>query len=118
MVNALIKQDSSPEQISNRLFMEQDILKHEWIHLYIDKNKRQGGDLYKLPALPEKAAQTYGKQDRRGCILNRVRIEQRLAILVSKFRIDDWEGNTIIGKGHRGVVTINIECKTKYTVLN
>jgi len=47
MVNTLIKQDSSPEQISNRLFMEQDILKHEWIHLYIDKNKRQGGDLHK-----------------------------------------------------------------------
>lgn len=48
MVDALIKQDWSPEQISGRLFEEQGIsISHEWIYLHIYKDKRQGGDLHK-----------------------------------------------------------------------
>ena len=44
MVNALIKQDLSPEQISSRLYDEQEIsISHEWIYLHIYKDKRQGG---------------------------------------------------------------------------
>jgi IS30 family transposase len=40
----------------------------------------------------------YGKQDRRGRIPNRISIEERPAIVNSKSRIGDWEGDTIIGK--------------------
>ncbi|MBT5985789.1 MAG: IS30 family transposase, partial [Nitrospina sp.] len=43
--------------------------------------------------------------------------DDRPAIVNSKPRIGDWEGDTIIGKGHQGVVTSHIERKTKYTVL-
>jgi IS30 family transposase len=38
-------------------------------------------------------------------------------LTVHKSKIVDWEGDTIIGKGHQGVVTTHIERKTKYTVL-
>jgi transposase, IS30 family len=44
MVDSLIKQDWSLEQISDRLYEEQGIsTSHEWIYLYIYKDKRQGG---------------------------------------------------------------------------
>jgi transposase, IS30 family len=119
VVNALIKQDWSQEQISNRLYEEQGIsISHEWIYLHIYSNKRQGGALHKHLRCQKKRRKRYGKQDRRGRITNRVSIEERPAIVNSKFRIGDWEGDTIIGKGHQGVVTIHVKRKTKYTVLD
>ena len=106
MVNALIKQDWSPEQISIRLLMEQDIsISHEWIYLHIYQDKRQGGDLHKHLRCQKKRRKRYGKQDRRGRIPNRISIDERPAIVDNKSRIGDWEGDTIIGKGHQGVVT-------------
>jgi transposase, IS30 family len=56
----------------------------------------------------------YGKQDRRGCIPNRISIDKRLSFVDRKSRIGDWEGDTIIGKGHQGLVTTHIERKIKY----
>jgi len=118
LVNALIKQDWSPEQISIRLLMEQDIsISHESIYLHIYQDKYQGGNLHKHLRCQKKRRKRYGKQDRRGHIPNRVSIDERPAIVNNKSRIGDWEGDTIIGKGHQGVVTTHTERKTKYTVL-
>jgi IS30 family transposase len=48
MVNSLIKHDWSSEQISGRLFKEQDIsISHESIYLHIYQDKYQGGNLHK-----------------------------------------------------------------------
>ena len=40
----------------------------------------------------------------RGCIPNRVRIEERPEIVEKKSRLGDWELDTIIGKGHQGAI--------------
>ena len=118
VVNTLIEQDWSPEQISGRLYEEQGVsISHEWIYLHIYSDKRQGGSLHKHLRCQKKRRQRYGKQDHRGRIPNRTSIDDRPAIVNSKPRIGDWEGDTIIGKGHQGVVTSHIERKTKYTVL-
>ena len=88
MVNALIKQDWSPEQISIRLLMEQDIsISHEWIYLHIYQDKHQGGDLHKHLRCQKKRRKRYGKQDRRGRIPNRISIDERPAIVANKSRI-------------------------------
>ena len=81
------------------------------------RDKHQGGDLHKHLRCQKKRRKRYGKQDRRGRISNRISIDELPAIVTHKSRIGDWEGDTIIGKGHQGVVTTPIERKTKYTVL-
>ena len=118
LVEALIKQDWSPEQISGRLFKEQGIsVSHESIYLHIYQDKYQGGDLHKHLRCQKKRRKRYGKQDRRGRIPNRISIDERPAIVNNKSRVGDWEGDTIIGKGHQGVVATLVERKTQYTVL-
>lgn len=118
LVDSLIQQDWSPEQISGRLFKEQGLsISHESIYLHIYQDKYQGGDLHKHLRCQKKRRKRYGKQDRRGRIPNRVSIDERPAIVNNKSRIGDWEGDTIIGKSHRGVVATLVERKTKYTVL-
>jgi len=118
LIDARIRQDWSPEQISGRLLMEQGIsISHEWIYLHIYRDKRRGGDLHKHLRCQKKRRKRYGKQDRRGRIPNRVSIDERPPVVDEKSRIGDWEGDTIIGKGHQGVVATLVERKTKYTVL-
>ena len=88
LVNSLIKQDWSPEQISGRLFKEQGIsISHEWIYLHIYRDKHQGGDLHKHLRCQKKRRKRYGKQDRRGRISNRISIDERPAIVANKSRI-------------------------------
>lgn len=102
LVESLIQQDWSLEQISGRLSMEQGIaISHEWIYLYIYQDKQQGGGLHAHLRCQKKRRKRHGQQERRGRIPHRV---------------GDWEGDTIIGKGHRDVIASLVERKTKYTV--
>jgi len=118
LVDDRIKENWSPEQISGRLFMEQGIsISHESIYLHIYQDKHQGGKLHKHLRCQKKRRKRYGKQDRRGRIPNRISIDERPPIVNQKSRIGDWEGDTIIGKGHQGVVATLVERKTQYTVM-
>ena len=118
LVDSLIKQDWSPEQISGRLSKEHNILiSHESIYLHIYQDKRQRGQLHEHLRCQKKRRKRYGKQGRRGRIPNRVSIDQRPSIVNQKSRIRDWEGDTIIGNNHRGVVATLVERKTQYTLM-
>ncbi|MCD6235239.1 MAG: IS30 family transposase, partial [Candidatus Marinimicrobia bacterium] len=47
LIDLLIREDWSPEQISGRLKREMNFaVSHEWIYQHILKDKKQGGDLY------------------------------------------------------------------------
>ena len=62
IVERLLKQEWSPEQISGRLKKEQGIrISHEWIYQYILEDKQAGGDLYQAFALPKETPQTLRK---------------------------------------------------------
>ncbi len=43
--------------------------------------------------------------------------EARPAIVASRRRFGDWEGDTVIGKGHRGALVTFVERKSLYTVI-
>lgn len=69
LVDNLLKQDWSPEQISGRLRKEQGIrISHEWIYQHILVDKQAGGDLYRHLRCQKKRRKRYGSYDRRGQI--------------------------------------------------
>ena len=115
-VEALIRKDWSPEQICGRLEAEQGIrISHEYIYLYIYADKRSGGDLYLR--CQKQRRKRYGSYDCRGIIRNRISIDERPSIVDAKGRFGDWEGDTVIGKQHRGALVTLVERKSLYTVI-
>ena len=117
-VETLIRDEWSPEQIVGRVAMEQGVsISHEWIYQYVYADQRSGGDLYRFLRCQKLRRKRYGSYDRRGCIPNQVSIDDRPAVVDSKRRFGDWEGDTVIGKGHRGALVTLVERKSLYTVI-
>jgi len=117
-IECLIRKEWSPEEIGARLHMEDErFVSHERIYQYIYADKENGGDLYTFLRCQKKRKKRYGANDRRGKIPDRIGIDQRPEIVNQKRRIGDWEGDTIIGKGHKGAIVSLVERKSKYTLL-
>jgi IS30 family transposase len=108
----------SPEQVSGRLWAEQKVaLSCESIYLRIYQNQRQAGDLILYLRCQKARRKRYASgRERRGNLVGRVSIEQRPAVVQRKTRIGDWEGDTVIGKGHQGVMVTLVERKSRYTL--
>ena len=49
----------------------------------------------------------------RGLIPNRIDISERPAIVARKTRLGDWEGDTVVGAGHKGGLLTLVERKTQ-----
>jgi len=115
-VERLIRQDMSPEQASQRLALEGGLqISHESIYLHIYADKRRGGDLCRHLRCQKPRRKRYASgQERRGTIKNRVGIDERPVIVEQKSRIGDWEGDTVIGKNHRGALVTLAERKSRY----
>jgi IS30 family transposase len=117
-IERLIKAYWSPEQIAWRLYEEQGYrISHEWIYQYIYRDKRHGGKLYLYLRCQKQRKKRYGSNERRGQIPDQTMIDDRPAIVESRSRLGDWEGDTIVGKGHQGVLISMVERKSRYTVL-
>ncbi len=108
----------SPEQVSGRLKAEGALrISHECIYQHIYADKRAGGKLGEHLRCQKVRRKRYASgQERRGTLKERVCIEQRPAIVETRSRIGDWEGDTIIGKGHQGVLVTLVERKSRYTL--
>jgi len=118
LVEHLLRDDWSPEQISGWLFRERLItVSHEWIYQFVIKNKRQGGDLYQHLRCKKQRRKRYGSTSYRGRLLNRISIDQRPAIVDTRSRIGDWELDTIIGKRHNQALVSLTERKSRLTLL-
>ena len=84
----------------------------------IKADKLSGGSLYRhLRCHKKKYKKRYGSNDRRGFIPNRKSIDERPGIVNEKSRIGDWEGDTVIGKNHKGALVTLVERKTKFTLV-
>jgi len=118
---AHLQQDQwSPEQIVGRLQFEGLAgISHETLYQRILADKNNGGTLYTHLRCKKKRKKRYGSaRSQRGTIPNRVDIDQRPAIVESRKRLGDWEGDTIIGS-HKGgaVIASMVERKSRYTCL-
>ena len=118
LVEAKIRIEWSPEQISGWLLKHYDIrVSHEWIYQYILSDKQAGGDLYKHLRCQKKRRKRYGSRDRRGNLPNRRSIEERPEIVDHRQRIGDWEVDTIVGKGHHQAIVTLTERKSRLALL-
>jgi IS30 family transposase len=110
----------SPEQITGCLRLKDlESISHETIYQKILEDKNNGGTLYTHLRCKKKRKKRYGSaKSTRGAIPNRVDIDQRPAIVESRTRTGDWEGDTIIGSHTGGaVITSMVERKSRYTCL-
>ena len=118
MIEALVGEDWSPEQISGWMKLEMNIsVSHEWIYHHILLDKQSGGQLYRHLRCRKKRKKRYGSNDRRGEIKNKVSIDERPAVVEAKERIGDWEADTIIGKQHKQALVSLIERKSRFSLI-
>lgn len=110
----------SPEQISGRLSKTNGInVSYESIYRHIWKDKASGGTLYKnLRQQGKKRNKRGSKKAGRGLIPGRIGIELRPKEVDTYARLGDWEGDTIVGKNHRGAIVSMVERKTKLVRLS
>jgi len=109
----------SPRQISGWLESAgYGGVSHERIYQHIWADKKKGGSLWKhLRHNGKKYNKRKGKNAGRGLIPNRIDIGERPAIVDAKERLGDWEGDTIIGKDHKGAIVSLVDRASKLTKL-
>jgi len=118
LVESLLRQEWSPEQISGRLKREQGIqISHEWIYQHVLEDKQAGSDLYKHLRCQKKRRKRYGSYDRRGQLPNCRSIEERPTVVNARKRLGDWEVDTLIGKQQKHAILTLTERKSRFTVL-
>jgi len=119
-IELLLKEKWSPEQISAYLKKQNGIsISHQRIYQHVEFNKESGGDLHKhLRQSSKERRKKYGKKaSKRGQIQNRVSIQERPVDVDKRKECGHWEGDTIIGKNHKGAMITLVERKTGFTVI-
>jgi IS30 family transposase len=114
MVAERLKLQWSPEQIAAGL-----AISHETIYQYVYADKAQGGSLWKHLRCQKKKRKRYaGGRDRRGQIIGRRPIAQRPASVETRSQVGHWEGDTVIGAGHKQAIVTLVERKSGFAVIS
>lgn len=119
-ISHLIEQDWSPEQINGRLKVMGwiDVPSVERIYLFIYADKKDGGELYTHLRCQKKRRKRYASgQQRRGQIVDRRDIDERPAVVDERSRFGDFEGDTVVGNKHKGVLLTFADRKTRLCVI-
>lgn len=105
-IDALIRQQWSPEQVAGYLKKEGIIdLHHETIYRHILRDKKAKGDLYlNLRHQNKTYRKRYGNSHTSHGIKDRIDISELPEQANKRQRVGDWEGDTIIGKNHKGAI--------------
>jgi IS30 family transposase len=115
-----LKQYWSPDQIAGRSRLElrrhprQQISRqtiYEWINTRPKEERRQWRNCLRFGRPRRKRREDAGR------LPNAVRIDGRPAIVDSRRRFGEWEGDTIVGRGHRGGLLSLVERKSGFTLL-
>ncbi len=113
----LIREKWSPEQINGALAFRgwTNVPSHEWIYQFV--YSKQGKELGLKGHLRHKKVyrkRGYKTLDRRGAPNKGASIHERPAIIETRSRIGDLEGDTIIGKNHKGAALTLVDRKSLY----
>jgi transposase, IS30 family len=119
LVIRLIKDDFSPEQVSNIIRMFCDFtISHETIYLYLLYDKKKGGTLYKhLRVVPKRRRKRYNSYDSRGRLAGKRMIQDRPLEIDYRTSIGHWEGDTVIGRDRHHCIVTLVERKTGFLII-
>ena len=119
-IQALVRQDWSPEQVAGRLRREGALtISHETIYRYIWADKHAGGTLYRhLRGARKGRRKRYGRHDSRGRLAGKRPITARPAAADTRAEVGHWEADTMLGAGQAGPCVLSmVERKTGYVAL-
>lgn len=117
-VETLLGRDWSPAEVTDRLKLEGlPSVSHETIYLYIYRDKQAGGELYKHLRRQHRYRKRIHKYSKRFGWDKRRPICERPSIVDERSRIGDWEADTIIGGGRKGVVLSLVERRSRLVLL-
>jgi IS30 family transposase len=118
MVERYIRQEFSPEQISDWLKRWKLLnISHEWIYQYIHSDKQRGGELHTYLRCKKKNRKHYGGVRKNQSLRDRVSIEERPDIVNKRRRYGDWEVDTVIGRQGGKVLVTLVERKSKLSII-
>jgi IS30 family transposase len=115
-ITCKLMQHWSPEQISQGLTALgwQNVPSHEWIYTFVNSSEGQALSLRAyLRCKKAYRKRGYKTRDRRGK-LKGASIHERPSVIDDRARIGDLEGDTIIGKHHKGAALTLVDRKTLY----
>lgn len=118
LVDSLLADKLSPEQISGRLRHSNLLsISHEWIYRHVWHDKRRGGDLWRHLRQPLKRRKRYNTYERRGHVSGKRHISERPAVVESRSEIGHWEMDTVIGSGDQHCLLSLVERATGAVLL-
>ena len=116
---ALIKDGHSPEQAAGRARRQgQGSVSHEYLYQRVYADKRRGGSLWRSLRCQKRRRKRYGSErGLRGRIPNRVGNEKRCPRVEKRAIIGHWEGDTVVGKNHKGFLVTLVERRSGYALV-
>jgi len=110
LIEELITQDLSPEQISGLLRRDHLLrVSHETIYKHIWEDKRRGGTLYRHLRQRPKYRKRYGTHEKRGKVAGKRHISERPAAVELRQEIGHWEMDTVVGSGSKDCILSLVE---------
>jgi len=123
-VQAGLRSYWSPEQIAGRWRRQErprrkNRISAQSIYHWIWQAKASGQSWHQYLRHPRRRGRRRkgNPNDLRGKIPNRVPMDQRPAEVDRKQRIGDWEGDTLVGRDHKGAIATHVERISQYLVM-
>jgi len=118
-VTACLQMQWSPEQVAGRLRRSGKLrISHETIYRYIWKNRRRGGELWRLLRGARKnCRKRYGKYDSRGRLAGKRSIAERPPGALNRSRIGHMEGDTVLGSGDKHCILTLVDRKSGFVMI-
>lgn len=120
IIRSALSLNWSPETISQRMHQECNLgetLSHSTIYRRVEENRQQGGGWHRNLPRYGKTRWKGGKRNNRAGVKHipdRVDISERPAVVDSRSRVGDWEGDTVHGQD-ASLVTL-VDRKSRFTL--
>lgn len=118
LVEALLRADLSPEQLSG-LLGRLGVLRisHETIYQHIWRDKKRGGQLYCRLRQRPRHRKRYGTYEKRGRLAGKRHISERPSVVELRQEFGHWEIDTVSGAGAKDCVVTLVERATGAVVI-